>query len=435
MKKIVELIVNLDELELDGVGVDAIALVENPAIELDFLAFKDEEFVEPQAGESEDEFIGRCMTVVTDEGYDQDQALAICYSYWQNFGVNADLAPYVDQTDEPKKKETLSEEQEWILSELEKRGEEYDPHNSYFIDASKASFSTLEDFLKGIAAIDILGKNKKRDEEGETVYRYSGPTAERGFCKAMLRLNKVYRRDEITDLNSANPGFGRGGSGRYSVFEYKGGPNCRHYWEELTMFKGDNNRTIFISKGPVGDGSNAGKSNNMNNPSSQGNVSNNAYVAPRNFSFEVDEDQRIVVGPAMIPNKMIRRRDENGNPYYVYFKEETIRSIAEDYFEEYKQNNTNMEHQSDKTHTRNTLLESWIVEDTNKDKSAIYGFELPKGSWMVSYKINDDEMWEQVKAGKLKGFSVEGYFVERAEALQKTEETYQHILDILGQVK
>ena len=435
MKKIVELIVNLEDIELEGTGVDAIALVENPAIELDFLAFKDEEFVEPTPGEDKDEFISRCIPVVIDEGYEEDQAAAICYSYWENKQFEQDLAPYTEPLKE-KDREEMSEEQHWVLSELEKMGTEYDPMETYIIDAQRASFSTLQDFLKGIAAIDILGKNKKKDEEGETVYRYAGPRAERGFCRAMLRLNKLYRRDELERLNSANPGFGRGGSSTYDVFEYKGGPNCRHFWEELTLFKNEDNQTVLISNGPVpiSQNANAGRSNNMNSPSSQGSVSNNAYVERRNFAFNIDEDQRVVVGPSMIPHKMILRKDENGNPYYVYFTEKTIRDIAEDYFENYKHNNTNVEHDSAATNNKNTLLESWIVEDPERDKSAALVFSVPKGTWFVSYKINDDETWKQIKEGKLRGFSVEGMFVEKAEAIRKVEETYQEILDILGQV-
>ena len=80
-KKIVELIIGEDGL--DNLGVDAIALVENPAIERNFLYFKEEKFVEPKAGEEEGEFIGRCMSALEGEFPDQDQRLAVCYTYWE----------------------------------------------------------------------------------------------------------------------------------------------------------------------------------------------------------------------------------------------------------------------------------------------------------------------------------------------------------------
>lgn len=433
MNKIVELIIKLDELELDGVGVDAMALVENPAIELDFLAFSQENFVKPESGESEDEFIGRCIPAMMDEGYEQDQAIAICYSTWQN---HSSLKPYVDQTGDLKKKEEMSEEQTLIFEALSACGEEYDPRTAVFVDTSRASFSTLQDFLTGITALDILGqRGQSGDAPGETVYRYSGPLAERGFCRAMLRLNKVYRRDEVARLNTANPGFGRGGSNEYSVFNWKGGPNCRHYWEELTMFK-SGGRTVFLSHGPVM--GSAGMTNNDNAPSALGSVPNNAYLQPRGqFAFSADEEQRVVTGPAMIPNKMILRKDEDGRPYYVYFTEKTIKDISEKVFEENKQNMTNVEHNSNQTHSQNTLRESWIVEDPEMDKSKALGFDVPKGTWMVSYKINDDKTWEMVKEGKLRGFSVEGYFIERAEAAKAAkaaEQMYSDIINILNQI-
>lgn len=396
-----------------------------------------EEFVKPTSGETEAEFIGRCIPQLIDEGYEQDQAVAVCYSYWQDgFGVDAQLPAYVDQVEKPKHEE-MSAEHQTVYEMLSVCGEEYDPHTAVFVDASRASFSTLQDFLTGITALDILGqRGQAGDAPGETVYRYSGPLAERGFCRAMLRLNKVYRRQEVASLNSANPGFGRGGSAEYSVFNWKGGPNCRHYWEELTMFKSQG-RTVFLSHGPVM--GSAGMTNNIDAPSALGSVTNNAYLTPRGqFSFNADEEQRIVTGPAMIPNKMILRKDENGNPYYVYFTQKTVKDIAERVFEENKHNMTNIEHNSKQTNAQNTLLESWIVLDPEKDKSAALGFNVPQGTWMVSYKINDDTTWQLIKEGKLRGFSVEGFFIEKAEAAKAqkaAEQMYNDIMNILKQVE
>lgn len=304
-------------------------------------------------------------------------------------------------------REALSVEEQEIIDHLTVRGEEI-PADAVFIEAHKSSFSTLGDFLKGITAIDILGRRgvTGNDTEGVEVFRYAGPPAQRGFCQALQRLNKVYRREEITQLNTANPGLGEGGSNSYSVFKYKGGVNCRHYWEKLTMFR-DGRETVFVSEGPA-EGE-AGESNNADRPSPEGAVANNARV-----NFSIVEDQRIVVGPAMIPNKMIKRIDEQtGAPYHVYFSKKTIRDISEDFLAKANLNNTNIEHTKDTLTQDNTLLESWIVLDSEKDKSNFYGMDMPEGTWMVSYKINDDDTWKRVKEGKLKGFSVEGYFVDR----------------------
>jgi hypothetical protein len=70
-----------------------------------------------------------------------------------------------------------------------------------------------------------------------------------------------------------------------------------------------------------------------------------------------------------------------------------------------------------------SVIESWIIEDEKKDKSNLYGFNLPKGTWMISMKVNNDEIWNKVKAGEVKGFSIEGYFVDKYEmSLQESED-------------
>ena len=73
-----------------------------------------------------------------------------------------------------------------------------------------------------------------------------------------------------------------------------------------------------------------------------------------------------------------------------------------------------------------SVVESWIVEDPQKDKTAIYGMELPEGTWMVSMKVNNDDIWNNyVKTGRVKGFSIEGYFVDKMQMeshLERIEE-------------
>ena len=62
-----------------------------------------------------------------------------------------------------------------------------------------------------------------------------------------------------------------------------------------------------------------------------------------------------------------------------------------------------------------TVVESWLVDDPKMDKSVKYGLEVPEGTWMVSMKVNNDEIWNDfVKTGKVKGFSIEGFFSDQA---------------------
>src|SRR6056297_4256667 len=90
--RIVELEIDLDDVQLEEMGVDVVSFVHEPAIEVDFLAFNKEEFVYPRPGENKSEFISRCIPVVIDEGYEEDQAAAICYSYYEGQEFNEDLS-------------------------------------------------------------------------------------------------------------------------------------------------------------------------------------------------------------------------------------------------------------------------------------------------------------------------------------------------------
>lgn len=128
---------------------------------------------------------------------------------------------------------------------------------------------------------------------------------------------------------------------------------------------------------------------------------------------KVDDEKRIVMGAALVPNKMIFRK-RNDTMFYVYFSKETIRRASELFFQNGNQSNATLEHQMKANGL--TVVESWIVEDKEKDKSAIYNLDLPVGSWVISMKVEDDELWQQIKEGKkYTGFSIEGFFSDRAQ--------------------
>jgi hypothetical protein len=75
-------------------------------------------------------------------------------------------------------------------------------------------------------------------------------------------------------------------------------------------------------------------------------------------------------------------------------------------------------------------VESWIIEDEQKDKSKLYGFDLPKGTWMISMKVNNDEVWNDVKEGKVKGFSIEGYFADKFEMSAEEDEATEVVNEL-----
>ena len=144
---------------------------------------------------------------------------------------------------------------------------------------------------------------------------------------------------------------------------------------------------------------------------------------------EVDKEKRILMGAALVPNKNIYRADGE-DEYYIYFSEDTVRKASELFLMRGNQNESTLEHEA-KLYGL-SVVESWIIEDETHDKSRKYGMELPIGTWMVSMKVNNDEVWNNyVKTGKVKGFSIEGYFTDKvnmAEVDQISEEEAEDIL-------
>lgn len=152
---------------------------------------------------------------------------------------------------------------------------------------------------------------------------------------------------------------------------------------------------------------------------------------------EVKGEKRVLMGPALIPNKTIYRK--NGEEeYYIYFSRDTVRKASELFLSEGNQNNSTLEHSYELNGL--SVVESWIVEG-DQDKSKAYGFDVPLGTWMVSMKVYNDDVWSEfVKEGKVKGFSIEGYFAdkvnmatqqkEEAEAMELMEWLLEEIQDV-----
>jgi hypothetical protein len=128
---------------------------------------------------------------------------------------------------------------------------------------------------------------------------------------------------------------------------------------------------------------------------------------------EVDKERRILMGAALIPNKPIYRRNGK-DEFYIFFSKETVLKASQLYLKKGRQGEATLEHQ--KKIVGLTVVESWLVEDEIHDKSRKYGLNMPIGTWMVSMKVDNDEIWnDYVKTGKVKGFSIEGYFADKVE--------------------
>jgi hypothetical protein len=146
------------------------------------------------------------------------------------------------------------------------------------------------------------------------------------------------------------------------------------------------------------------------------------FIALNNHQVKfatVDTDKRILMGPALIPNKPIYR-NQDGEEFYVYFSKATIEKAMQLYLKKGNQHNATLEH--DGKINGLTLVESWIKVDAEKDKSAAYGMNDPVGTWYVSMKVDNEEIWQEyVKSGKVKGFSIEGFFADKSTTMSKEE--------------
>jgi Putative phage serine protease XkdF len=123
----------------------------------------------------------------------------------------------------------------------------------------------------------------------------------------------------------------------------------------------------------------------------------------------VNDEKRLLMGPILIPDKQILRIDGEGMPYHVFFKPETIKRLSEMYLQKKYTDKSTLEHDSKIDGV--ALVESWIVESRTKDKSSLYGLSVPVGTWMGTFKVDNDDIWNNyVKTGEVKGFSIEGLF-------------------------
>jgi hypothetical protein len=155
-------------------------------------------------------------------------------------------------------------------------------------------------------------------------------------------------------------------------------------------------------------------------------------IDKQGFSIQ-DEEERIITGALMLADTPIYRNDGNGE-YYVVFGKDTIKKIAQKYFKKGYQNNVNLMHDSGQVMDGVTMFESWIV-DEKRGVKPMKGFEdVKEGSWFGSFKVENEEVWNMIKDGKVKGFSVEGIF-NYSKPISKEEKMMDEIIDILKQVE
>jgi hypothetical protein len=143
-----------------------------------------------------------------------------------------------------------------------------------------------------------------------------------------------------------------------------------------------------------------------------------------------DGEKRMLYGPALIPNQAIVRFDKNGQKYFIKYSPETIEKTAQEFLKRNLHHNHTVQHELPVAGL--TVVESWIKQGA--DKGQEFGFDLPDGTWMIGVKVEDENTWEAVKQGVLKGFSIEGFFVPEKEEVYNESELEAILTSLVNEI-
>jgi len=317
--------------------VSYVALVDEPAIKKDFIAFKDE-FIAPSKGEHKTEFLPRCIAYVIKEGKDSDQAVAICNSMWtEHFAENKISFDYDD---------TLSTERGKTLA-------------------------------------------KRLIAEGNTVYIISARNSKDGMLSTASDLGIPESRVYATGSNTAK------------VQKVKDLNINKHY---------DNNADVIAQLDGIG----------------------SKFLESHSFAI-INEEQRIISGPLMLADELIFRDNQKFGQHYVKFSAQTIKQIAIKFAKKKYMNHVNLMHDSEQRVNGVTMFESFIVDKKRGIMPMAEFKEVADGSWFGSFYVENDEVWQEVKKGTYKGFSVEGMF-DYVEPITAEQNALNEISKLLNEL-
>ena len=419
--RIIELLIDkLEELS----GFDAVALVEEPAIEADFMAFNNkeildtihfeliklaikEQFVERLPGESKEAYVGRCIPVLKSEGYDADQAAAICY---QGLKLVSPKEEFESIVQDGKPLFDTKEEAEKVAKELGCEGcHEHIIDGVVWYMPCKEHSELTDDLLQNYEFESFTDY----PESGQVAAKRALEWKERhpdtdcgervGWTRARQLANgRPISEDTIARIAS----FKRHQQHKDVPYSEGCGGLMWDAWGGTAMIEWASNKLerIRASKQSLKKNKVVLSKNNINLIERFSNTGNTS-----NYKFGIDEEQMKVVGPMLIPDKLILRVDQDNNPYYVFFSKETVKAIAEKAMKNKLIDVVNLEHDMNET-INAYMTKSWLVEDTDNDLSNKYNMNLPEGSWVAEYQIEDKKVWNDIKEGVYKGFSIEGIF-------------------------
>lgn len=158
-------------------------------------------------------------------------------------------------------------------------------------------------------------------------------------------------------------------------------------------------------------------------------VERNFIQLSKEVKLSLNEEKKELLGVALIPDMPIYRRDEQGE-YYITFSAESIRKIAIDF---YRKLNVNM---ADVEHNHNiqngiTYFQSMIIDKEQGICPKAFK-DLPNGTWIVGCKVENDKVWEAVKSGEVKGFSIDGCFHAEEEKQEDEKKTLDNLDDFFN---
>lgn len=148
--------------------------------------------------------------------------------------------------------------------------------------------------------------------------------------------------------------------------------------------------------------------------------------AAKKIKLSVNTERRMVYGPLLIPDQEILRIDDAGEEYYVKYPAEVIMQVAHSFLQKNNHHNTTLEHLFPLAGL--FVAQSWVKEFEH-DKSNEW-FNLPVGTWFVGMRVEDNSVWNEVKTGKVKGFSIEGLFMEAGANLSRLSAEQKLLKDL-----
>jgi hydroxymethylpyrimidine pyrophosphatase-like HAD family hydrolase len=434
---IYDLLINEDE------GSDAevsfIALVDSPAIKKSFLQFNDN-FIDPNKGEKKDEFLNRCISYVINEGKENEQAVAICNSLWeQHFAEDS-------YTDYPKQ---ASENAKAALRYAEKYG-----WNECGTPVGKARANQLannepisRDTIARMASFARHKENSNKelgDGCGRLMWLAWGGDAGVEWASNKLKQIDKFAATKISfdyddtlntsrgkelakkEINAGNTVYiisaRSDKSPMLSVAKDLGIPESRVYATGSNKAKIEKVKELGITKH---------YDNNADVVKELGSIGEKFGII--GFAIQ-SESEHIITGPLMIPQQLIYRKSERFGEHYVKFSVDTIKQIAIKFSKKGYQKNVNLMHEADMQVEGLTMFESFI-SDTKRGIKPMEAFkDLPDGTWFGSFYVENPKVWELIKKGEVKGFSVEGMF-DYEQPTSNAEAMLAKLSEILNNIK